>query len=439
MPLDERQAPASAPQKCTDLSATVDSSCWDALGIPDWLNAWYPRTKCGPDAVDDAKCCTASEAWSTCFLRLSQPTSGSDCTEIDSCNTYIPNINVDASIAPQVHYVVYNIYSKYSMTSDIEKEADIADVCAQEINHFFTTWYYATLFGKSQASDSITNIVNTIDPPASLNFFLYEALSVITAGLAFLTVPGAGAVIAVDASATAQTFVIALQQAPTVARAIWPFEGTSQTYQIGQLSEQLADMTDDIRNNINAGLHEVMTDIASFQAFAAGGTYSNPTPPSLNNETTGLEYGFTTWLVSKALTGNGWDATFTTKERVGDKDDNGNPDPTLWWCSATGNDFCYFLQKDLDNDHDSGENILSKVINTGWTNGELLFDNAFTCLQEGKSETDPIVFLDDDNKIDLNCLSQMFLCTSHPEQHDEPIACPVAFVNGACPYPACRG
>ncbi|KAI9845506.1 MAG: hypothetical protein M1837_004845 [Sclerophora amabilis] len=333
------------------------------------------------------------------------------------CNTYIPTISVDPSIAPQVHYVVYNIY---------------------KINRFFTTWFYATLFAKSQASDSITNIIQTINPPEKTNVLLNDILSALIAGLAFVSTPGGAAVggIAAETSAVSTILTTALKQAPSVAKAIWPVGTTdSVIYQIGQLQEALGDVTDQLRDSINAGLQLVMTDMSAFQAFAANGAFSSPKPPSLQNETTGLQWGFTTFLVSKSLTENGWDALFTTPARVGSRDENGNIKEDLWWCSPKENGFCFFLNKSIN--PKGGDNILSKVINTGWTTGDLLFDGALTCLQEGKTEGVPVT-LNAENQLDLNCLSRMNLCTSHPESHDKPIACPVPFVDGKCPYPACR-
>ena len=106
---------------CRDMAAEFDESCWATLGLSDYLldpvTGWNVTTRrCsmvddGTDS-DGSDCCKGDEAWSKCFLRLAHGVAGSDCSEINAqvC-TWDSTLAVAPSIAPQVRYVMRNIYS----------------------------------------------------------------------------------------------------------------------------------------------------------------------------------------------------------------------------------------------------------------------------------------------------------------------------------------
>lgn len=125
---NEPRAPAGTSHvpgvNCTDIHAVYDQSCWGQLNLSDWLINWNQTVPiCGVrgTVTDNSKCCIPDapgttqlgEPWSTCFLRLATATSGLDCSQISSryCSLDVP-VQVDASIEPQVHYVVKNLVSK---------------------------------------------------------------------------------------------------------------------------------------------------------------------------------------------------------------------------------------------------------------------------------------------------------------------------------------
>ena len=65
-------------------------------------------------------CCIPGEPWSNCFLRLAQGNVGPVCnyltgsaTEENSCDPNAWKPVVDPSIAAQVRYVGFNLFSKY--------------------------------------------------------------------------------------------------------------------------------------------------------------------------------------------------------------------------------------------------------------------------------------------------------------------------------------
>ena len=68
--------------------------------------------------------------------------------------------------------------------------------------------------------DAIDAIVQLVNPPKEKKISLHNFLSALTAGLAFIPLPGLSTV----ALGIGNSAVLALQQAPGVAKAIWPTE-----------------------------------------------------------------------------------------------------------------------------------------------------------------------------------------------------------------------
>ena len=96
---------------CTDLGAPLDASCWATLDLSDWLTNWNNTTPTCTQDQDGAACCLVGEAWNRCFLRLAHGSAGSDCTNINmqGC-TWTQYLAVSHDIAPQVFYIMTNIY-----------------------------------------------------------------------------------------------------------------------------------------------------------------------------------------------------------------------------------------------------------------------------------------------------------------------------------------
>jgi len=94
------------------------------------------------------------------------------------------------------------------------------------MNNLFNSWYTAIQFATTQAALAITPIINEIDPEKKSNFLLSDILSALTAGLALLGVPEVSAAIEATVSTTvtavAHIVSVGIQQAPGVAKAIWP-------------------------------------------------------------------------------------------------------------------------------------------------------------------------------------------------------------------------
>ena len=103
---------------CQDPNAGIDPSCWDLLDLTTFITNWNKTTPMCPPGPTTGKCCGATEAWTTCFLRMNQPESGSDCTTISSC-AFSPSLKTipnDSHMTAQAHYVVFNIYGEKNAT-----------------------------------------------------------------------------------------------------------------------------------------------------------------------------------------------------------------------------------------------------------------------------------------------------------------------------------
>lgn len=97
---------------CTDLQASTDPSCWQGLQLTQWLTNWNKTTLVCPPNQDDANCCLSTEPWTTCFLRLAR--NNGDCSQINiqSCS-WNSFLSVNNDIAPEVFYIMKNIYCTY--------------------------------------------------------------------------------------------------------------------------------------------------------------------------------------------------------------------------------------------------------------------------------------------------------------------------------------
>ena len=164
-----------------------------------------------------------------------------------------------------------------------------------------------------EAGDLVNSIVLAVDPPnKSSHVVLSDLLGALSAGLAFLVIPEAAA-LAGAAAIIAPIFLRAIQQAPAIAKIIWPVRTAERKLiEIGQLYSQLGTVVQALGPRIQAALAAVegenQNDISGFLAFAQQGVFSKPRDqwPDIANDTRGLLVGFTTFLVSEAVLLDGW-------------------------------------------------------------------------------------------------------------------------------------
>jgi hypothetical protein len=146
------------------------------------------------------------------------------------------------------------------------------------INAFFTTWNSALVAATLDASLISTELITAVDPQKKTHFSLAMLFTALAVGLAFLVAPEIApeALIAVTTaetlgvsagtataglSAAGHALVVGLQQAPGVAKTMWP-EGTSnvsrnQSTIRGKRNEREADYVPD--SNCSNWRHSVGT------------------------------------------------------------------------------------------------------------------------------------------------------------------------------------
>ena len=290
-------------------------------------------------------------------------------------------------------------------------------------------------YATTQAQLAIDGIVRDVDPNKKASGLKDDILLALTLGLAFLGGPEAEAVGQVAATA-AKTLITALQQAPGAVKALWPQGSTdTQIWQMASLSDDLGNLDSSIRARINAGLQLVQTDVPTFLAFAAGGQFSTPSPPSIDKETAGLEGALKTYLVSKALDSNNYIGTILIGSNVIATEaahsrctvdfpgfctgDNEN----LWHSDNSNAD--YLLAPKYGTEENTPASVVIKnVLDKGYTTGNQLYDAAATCngmwdtdreawnepLESFSAYTRPAgvdLFKMTDKGIDFSCLSQL--------------------------------
>ncbi|KAL8687666.1 MAG: hypothetical protein Q9218_006227 [Villophora microphyllina] len=166
-----------------------------------------------------------------------------------------------------------------------------------------------------RAGNLVASIVEGISPAVKQsNVVLNDVLGALAAGLVFLAIPDAAA-LGGAAAVLAPIFLKAIQQAPGVAKIIWPIGTVERSViAIGELQNQLQNVVASLGPRIAEALATVMGkdqgDLSAFLAFAERGDFSGPRSQFANivNDTSGLLIGFTTFLVSELLILDGWHA-----------------------------------------------------------------------------------------------------------------------------------
>lgn len=140
-PLHSRQA-----LNCLNFGAPFDGKCWKELNVDDWLRDWDQTNRC-PGVVsngsttdvavnDGSRCCQSTEAWSTCFLRLTLGRPGYNCTAINlqRCPFELTPTDTNSTSAPRIKYVLEAIFSE-SIASSNELQRAYVCSCEQPLHH----------------------------------------------------------------------------------------------------------------------------------------------------------------------------------------------------------------------------------------------------------------------------------------------------------------
>ena len=304
------------------------------------------------------------------------------------------------------------------------------------INSFFTDWYQALQYATSQAALAVTPIITMIDPPSNTNMALNDVLTALTAGLAIIAAPEIGPELEGAASVAASAFSSAIQQAPGVAKAIWP-SGTanSETVQIGDLQSKLGSVDSDLSDRLQSGLQMLMSDVGAFTGFASQGSFSGQVIPSLPNETETLNIGLKTFILTTAMDHNEWsvywgpsftDGLLNTAQSQADnfgctiepngvcdtptgKGKSGQPKGWAEWSSTvTNRSFSpqkYFAKSSAG---PSSSAVMSAITSNQWSTLPLVFDGSYNCSQvHAPADRTPVISANGDGSLDFSCLGQL--------------------------------
>ncbi|KAL8992963.1 MAG: hypothetical protein Q9169_006695 [Polycauliona sp. 2 TL-2023] len=392
---------------CGNQEAVPDPKCWEIANIPRYLNdpstGWIQTT---PTCADSTRCCIPEDdGWSTCFLRLALPGVGQDCTTLNDrpCTDQTVLAPLDASIVPQVRNTVLSIYG---------------------VHNFFSTYYNSLNDAYAQAVSIITAITVNFSPNKQPTVSIFAMLSALTVGLAFLTAPTvATSFIQLSISNAAKTqlqsVAISLQQAPGVARAMWPSgDDLARSIQIGALSDLAKNVTVEMGNTLSRGLKLLMTDIPTFVTFADQGRYINVPPIDPNAIKNDLALTLQTYLVSESMGQNGYYAVpmaVMTKEEfdaIGDAAPSctlrgcRQPDRTksqTYWSPESGRQ--YRLEKTGETAYIT--QAMNSIKENNWAYLPLLFDGAYNCTAHAQVDDPQVVHVNFDGTLDLGCISKL--------------------------------
>jgi hypothetical protein len=309
------------------------------------------------------------------------------------------------------------------------------------INQFFTSYWTALNNAASLASDHIAAIVGLVDPPLQQHVSLGQLLLGISAGFSFIQLEQ-------------RVIERAIQSCPTVGRCLYPPNSADSRFmQLGQLSEQLADLVDGYQYNLTAAVAAITSSSEYLVTFAETGAFSGALE-TLQVESDHILQGLVTFVIAQALKANSMVITraigANPLELQQASDNNSQPlaydlDCTsydengmcgTWWYDPSVNT-AYSIDNLNHMNRDYGS-----MMNTffgNWTTPELLIAGAARChdnitidgppplfnvtsnsiaatSKSKRADAPGTVLSIDANGIETNCLSDVTVCTYDQDQ-----------------------
>ena len=413
---------------CDNVTTGRDNKCWVQLNLTQWVQEWLEDNSCHPD-----------EPFASCFLRL-EGFPGLDCTgiKINACTAPQGDNMLNK---PQVFYVAYNIYGTVCIPI-LEIPCGMIAMLTNRsaINQYFFSWWTAVGNAAIMASDNVDSIVQLLDPLSSADTVLDDILISLTA--AFSLVPGLGyltsdiEVFTEDWLAFANIMENVLFTMPQIGRWLFPIDSsTSQVVQMAALSGAMANIIQTVQDNLNKTVVSVMSNATEFLAFASQGNFSE-SAPSLPDQTSYLLYAFNTYIISQTLAGNNIYGVYAQDTSPQDLATNGSRTPyelsdckdgyndqgicDNWWYSKRYSS-AFGLDDFSHMNRDYGSALTTLFSN--YTTGELLFEGAYACNQNG-NYGQPINVTATPGSINTACLSQLRVVTwdmscNDPTRHNE--------------------
>lgn len=249
----------------------------------------------------------------------------------------------------------------------------------------------------------------------------------------------------ISQSLISQAFFVGVSQAPSLVKGLLPTGTTeSQIIQIGDFSSKLGDITEKLKAQFNTALETIMSDIPTFNAFAATGNWSGENDLSMPQTETSLNYMFKTYLTSEALKANQWSGipgkVVTQEAWDGGRWYWGNavhkPDPNnnrfaggFFRSAITGRVYSLIYKHgDRPSSGISSSDAIHSISDNGWASLETLFDGSYNCTASGKAGGSEIIGFNTDGTLNVGCVSRL------PIYHHCYEDCPQKLPDGSCPF-----
>ena len=297
------------------------------------------------------------------------------------------------------------------------------------MNQFLNSWYSAVQDSGSIVESNVDYVVQLVDPLQKSEAVFDDLVLALTAITSFAgPLVGAGASISLSAVSTfAQIMQRALKNDGTnlLSNSLYPSSyptGTTepQTIQAADLKAKLALVIDTAKTNIAAALNTTMYDMTIFLAFANQNIFSGGPPTTLDVQDIYLWYTFNTYIISRALKGNGINGVVglnTNPQALATSQtalnyelpacnayDAQNICDAWWYSGALSSAFGLDNFGAMETPYGG---VLDKLIGT-YTTGELLFESAYNCSHANQTSTNLAIT---PGGINDTCISQLQILT----------------------------
>lgn len=222
----------------------------------------------------------------------------------------------------------------------------------------------------------------------------------------------------------ADALVKGLQEAPSVAKEIWPTGTTnSQPVQLANLDNYLSQIDQNFTAQITQGLYTIMSDVPSFNDFASSGQFSGPNNLSLPKDSDILALGLRTFILSSAMSANKWSAATQDDVTMADVASS-VPGSGGYACTFGSNNICTNAAKTthvfysnstarayelfVEGAGPDPTSFMNEIVNKEWSSLELLFDGAYNCSTApgGSGIGKPLDFCNG-TAVNFACMSQL--------------------------------
>jgi len=168
-------------------------------------------------------------------------------------------------------------------------------------------------------------------------------------------------------------------------------------------------------------------------SFASSGVFTGDPKFSVPQAVAGLSDGLTLYVLTKALVGNKYQATYTPTNVIEPSALNDLCSHNkLWVCYRNDTLFGGVVARLTKTDHPGTGylELMATIYEKGWATPQSLFQDAFDCAAKGDFGGS-VVEQGADGALSFSCLSQMAECFS------EPGGAPRCSLNGRCPISVC--